>query len=138
MGSILRIPRVQLPPVLALGNGVPCVSAELEAGCWRYFLIRVPPSQAQLVITAQGEGLDLFVRHGNLPARHSHDFQAATHHRDPTARITIAHPGQGDWYLGVFGWRYEDIGLTATYVACEEQPLPAPLPVFQRTQQRVS
>ncbi len=118
MGSILKIHRVQLPQVTSLSNGQSVTGLQHEAGYWRYYRLRVPEGQSVLTITAggaaQGE-LDLFVRHGTLPARHGYDFLTGTTTRQRSARVSVRAPAAGDWYVGLFSWSYEGVELTATY-----------------------
>ncbi|MGQ0503697.1 MAG: PPC domain-containing protein [Myxococcaceae bacterium] len=124
MGSILKISRVRLPDVLPLANGESVTGLQLEAGYWRYYRFHVPVGQNVLVVSASGSSgeLDLFVRHGALPARHGYDFQMGTGPGNRGVRITVESPSAGDWYIGLFSWNYEGVSLTANHLCELESP----------------
>jgi hypothetical protein len=102
--------------VTTLTSGTPVTSLSGALSSWQYFKITVPSGQTSLAITTSGGtgDEDIYVKLGAQPTSTVYDYRSIV--SGNVESVTVANPGAGDWYIGMFGYAaYSGVTLTATY-----------------------
>jgi hypothetical protein len=99
-----------------LTSGVPVTGLAGDAGSTRYYGIEVPAGATRLTVSISGGtgDVDLYVRHGALPAEFAYDCRPLREGNMETCTFTP--PSAGHWYVMLRGHSdYASVSLVATF-----------------------